>query len=80
MKFCRRTESTAAARAVFKRAREDPRCTHHVFSAAALMEFYCTKEKKIAANVFELGFKSYKAEEDYVLAYIDYMSQLNGKL
>ncbi|KAL6735069.1 hypothetical protein Aduo_005546 [Ancylostoma duodenale] len=43
MKFTRRTEGVRAARAVFKRAREDSRCRHHVFIAAALMEFYCSK-------------------------------------
>ena len=43
MKFCRRTEGTASARAIFKRAREDSRSTYHVFVAAALMEYYCTK-------------------------------------
>ncbi len=60
MKFCRRTEGTAAARAAFKKAREDPRTTHHAYAAAALMEYYCTKDKKVAANVFELGFKKFK--------------------
>jgi len=78
MKFCRRTEGTAAARAIFKRAREDKRVSHQAYVAAALMEYYCTKEKKIAANVFELGFKKFKDKEDYVLAYIDYLAHLNG--
>uniref|UniRef100_A0A1I7XTD6 Suf domain-containing protein n=1 Tax=Heterorhabditis bacteriophora TaxID=37862 RepID=A0A1I7XTD6_HETBA len=43
MKFTRRTEGVRAARGVFKRAREDPRSRHHVFVAAALMEYYCSK-------------------------------------
>ena len=77
MKFCRRSEGTAAARAVFKKAREDGRCRHHVFVAAALMEYYCTKDKKIAGNVFELGFKKYKNDRGYVLDYIEFLSHLN---
>ena len=78
MKFCRRTESTVAARQIFKKAREDPRSNHNVYVAAALMEYYCTKEKKIAANVFELGFKKFKNNEEYVLTYIDYLCSQNG--
>ncbi len=79
MKFCRRSESTMAARQIFKKAREDPRSSSHAYAAAALMEYYCTKDKKIAGNVFELGFKKFKADEKFVTAYIDYLSHLNGK-
>lgn len=43
MKFVRRTEGVKAARVIFKRGREDIRCSHHVFVAAALMEYYCSK-------------------------------------
>ncbi|XP_059095388.1 cleavage stimulation factor subunit 3-like isoform X2 [Tigriopus californicus] len=77
MKFSHRTEGKNASRLIFKKAREDPRVSHHVFVAAALMEYYCTKDQKIASNVFELGFKRYKANEEYILAYIDYLSHLN---
>ena len=59
-------------------AREDNRSSWHVYVAAALMEYYCTKDRKIAANVFELGFKKFKDNEDYILAYIDYLSHQNG--
>ena len=30
-------------RLVFKKAREDPRSNYHVYVAAALMEYYCSK-------------------------------------
>lgn len=43
MKFARRAEGIKSARAVFKLARENARCTYHVFIAAALMEYYCSK-------------------------------------
>ena len=43
MKFARRAEGIKSARAVFKMAREDTKCTYHVFIAAALMEYYCSK-------------------------------------
>lgn len=78
MKFCRRSEGTTKARSIFKQAREDSRSSHHVYVAAALMEYYCTKDQTIAGKVFELGFKKFKTNEDYILAYIDHLSHLNG--
>jgi len=79
MKFARRAEGIKSARTVFKRAREDIRCKHHVYVAAALMEYYCTKDKTIAFRIFELGLKKFGDNPDYILCYIDYLSHLNGK-
>jgi len=79
MKFARRAEGIKSARTVFKRAREDTRCKHHVYVAAALMEYYCTKDKNIAFRIFELGLKKFGDNPDYILCYIDYLSHLNGK-
>lgn len=79
MKFARRAEGIKSARTVFKRAREDIRCKHHVYVAAALMEYYCTKDKNIAFRIFELGLKKFGDNPDYILCYIDYLSHLNGK-
>ena len=77
MKFCRRAEGTASARKVFKKAREDARATEQVYIAAALMEYFCTKDRKIATNVFELGFKTYKNNPNYVQEYIKFLFHLN---
>lgn len=77
MKFARRAEGIKSARSVFKKAREDSRVRFHVYVAAALMEYYCTKEKQIAFKIFELGLKRFGDEPDYLLSYIDYMSHLN---
>ena len=41
------------------------------------MEYYCTKDMKIAGNVFELGFKKHKTDRGYVSEYIQYLSHLN---
>ena len=43
MKFSRRTEGIKAARNVFKQAREDSRCGHQIYVAAALMEYNISK-------------------------------------
>ncbi|CAH2235416.1 jg13274 [Pararge aegeria aegeria] len=77
MKFARRAEGIKSARTVFKRAREDPRSLYHVFVAAALMEYYCSKDKNIAFRIFELGLKKFSHIPEYVLCYIDYLSHLN---
>ena len=77
MHFERRTDGIKSARAIFKRAREDPRIQHQIYVAAALMEYYCTKDNNIAYNIFNLGLKKYHQNVDYILAYIDYMTHLN---
>ncbi|GAB6030297.1 Cleavage stimulation factor subunit 3 [Chamberlinius hualienensis] len=77
MKFTRRAEGIQAARLVFRQGREDLRTKHHIFVAAALMEYYCSKEKNVAFRIFELGLKRYPEEPNYILAYIDYLSHLN---
>ncbi|RVE40012.1 hypothetical protein evm_015338 [Chilo suppressalis] len=53
------------------------RSRYHVFVAAALMEYYCSKDKNIAFRIFELGLKKFSHIPEYVLCYIDYLSHLN---
>ncbi|XP_065364835.1 protein suppressor of forked [Calliphora vicina] len=77
MKFARRAEGIKSARAIFKKAREDIRSRYHVFVAAALMEYYCSKDKDIAFRIFELGLKRFGGSPEYVMCYIDYLSHLN---
>ncbi|CAF3540845.1 unnamed protein product [Rotaria sordida] len=77
MRFERRTDGIKSARTLFKRAREDIRTNHQIYVAAALMEYYCTKDNNIAFNIFNLGLKKYNQNLDYILAYIDYMTHLN---
>lgn len=77
MKFARRAEGIKEARLVFKKAREDSRCRYHVFAAAALMEYYFSKDSQIAIKIFELGLRKYENIPEYVLSYIDYLSHLN---
>lgn len=78
MKFARRAEGIKSARTVFKMAREDIRSRYHVFVSAALMEYYCSKDKDIAFRIFELGLKKFGGSPDYVMCYVDYLSHLNG--
>ncbi|KAK3887799.1 hypothetical protein Pmani_024674 [Petrolisthes manimaculis] len=77
MKFARRAEGIKSTREVFKKAREDIRTRFHVYVGAALMEYYCTKNKDIAFRIFELGLKKFPDNADYIMAYVDYLSHLN---
>lgn len=77
MKFARRAEGIKSARSVFKMGREDSRTKYQVFVAAALMEYYCSKEKNVALKIFELGLKKYGECPEYVLCYMEFMSHLN---
>lgn len=77
MKFARRAEGIKSARNVFRKAREDVRSKYQAFVAAALMEYYCSKDKNIAFRIFELGLKKFASNPQYVLCYIDYLSHLN---
>lgn len=77
MKFARRTEGIKSARAIFKRAREDPRSRCEIFVVAALMEYYCSKDPAVAFKIFELGLKKFGDRPEFALAYIDYLSHLN---
>lgn len=77
LRFTRRTEGIRAARQVFKRARDEKRCNHHIYTAAALMEYHCTKDQAIACKIFEHGLKKFGASPDYILSYIHFMNSLN---
>lgn len=77
LRSTRRTEGIRAARQVFKRARDEKKCNHHIYTAAALMEYHCTKDQAVACKIFELGLKKFGASPDYILSYIHFMNSLN---
>ena len=77
MRFTRRTEGLKAARVVFKKAREEPKVGHQIYTAAALMEYHCTRDQTIACKIFELGLKKFNNCPDFILSYIHFMNTLN---
>jgi cleavage stimulation factor subunit 3 len=77
MRFTRRTEGLKAARAIFKKAREEKSIDYQIYTAAALMEYHCTKDQAIACKIFELGLKKFNTCPDFVLSYIHFMNSLN---
>lgn len=79
MRFIRRTEGLKSARIVFKNARDTKKCSHHIYSAAALMEYHCTKNHSNACKIFELGLQKQMTCPNYILSYIDFMNSLNNE-
>jgi cleavage stimulation factor subunit 3 len=66
-----------AARKVFMQARKAAQCSHHVFTASALMELHVNKDPKVAFNIFSLGMKQFGANPDYVCAFLDFLLSQN---
>lgn len=79
MRFLRRVEGIRSARQIFKKARDDPRISYHVYVAAAFMEYFCTKDKNIAYKIFQLGSTKFDHISDYVLSFIELAKHINGR-
>ena len=75
MRFARRAEGVNSARAVFKMAREDPRSKYHVYVSAAHMERY--NEKSIALKIFDLAFKKFGTQYEFVKEFLDFSVKVN---
>lgn len=67
--------STTAARCVHNKP-PLPRTFH---SSSLSRTFSPTQDKSVAFKIFELGLKKYGDIPEYILAYIDYLSHLNGR-
>ncbi|KAJ3023453.1 UNVERIFIED_CONTAM: mRNA 3'-end-processing protein rna14 [Siphonaria sp. JEL0065] len=80
MRSTRRSQSVLAARNLFKRARKSELCLYHVYVAAAQMEYYSSKDVKIACNIFEAGMKAFAEDASiagFIVHYIDFLIQMN---
>ncbi|CAG8442158.1 2693_t:CDS:10, partial [Ambispora gerdemannii] len=77
MRYYRRAEGVKAARSIFSKARKSPYCTYHIYVAAALMEYHCSKDQSVAGKIFELGLKSFGDKPEYVVQYLDFLIELN---
>lgn len=77
LRFTRRIEGFKPAKAIFDRARDDKRCSHQIYTAAALMEYHCTKKHDYACKIFERGLKKFNTCPDFILSYIQFMNSLN---
>jgi len=82
MRSMRRTGGEKALREVFKLARMDDKCSHHVFVAAALMELATVKSGGVVCNkVFQYGLRkeAIAKEPAYALAYLNHLSHLTDQ-
>ena len=78
MRFARRAEGIESSRAIFKQAREDPRTKYHVYVTAARMEHCNNKENGVALRIFELAFKKFGHQQEFVKEFLDYSMNVNG--
>ncbi len=79
MQFLRRTEGLRPMRMCFGKARKSPHATWHVYEASALMEYHCSKEVKVAINVFELAMKTFGPDEALIVRYLDFLLYTNDE-
>lgn len=77
MRFARRAEGIKAARGVFGKARKSPHPTWHIFEASAMMEYHANKDSAVAIRIFELGFKLFSEDVDYVVRYLNFLLSIN---
>ena len=77
MRFIRRTEGIKSSRQIFSRARRLFYCTPHIYIAAALMEYFCTKDSSISVKIFELGMKRFMPSAIYAKEYLKLLIMLN---
>jgi cleavage stimulation factor subunit 3 len=83
MRFARRAMSVKASREVFMRARKWAECPWQVYVASARMEWECSREEKVARNIFENGLKKFMTLKEYVEAYVEFLlgigDMVNGR-
>lgn len=80
MRFSRRTEGIKGSRLVFTNARKTFFCSPHIFIAAALMEFYCSKDSSISIKIFELGMKRFAHNSLFIIEYLKFLIILNDDI
>lgn len=68
------------ARAIFARARKDPSISHHVFIAAALLEWHSgSHDAAVAGKIFELGMAKFSTNSQYVLEHLQFLLAVNDE-
>ncbi|SGY68797.1 BQ5605_C004g02920 [Microbotryum silenes-dioicae] len=82
MTFARRAtpgnEAVKQFRSVFSKARKSPYVTWQVVDASARIEYFWNNAAQVAGNIFEFGMKSFSADPDYVLRYLDFLIMTNN--
>lgn len=77
LRFARRVDGVQGARKAFFKSRKSPKCTYHVYVAAAMIEYYMNKDEAVARNVLELCSKKFGNDMAFVMQYIDFLFHRN---
>lgn len=51
-----------------------------VYDVSQFSRFFLSQDKTVAFKIFELGLKKYGGHPEYILAYVNYMSHINGEI
>lgn len=62
---------------MFGKARKASHPTWHVFEASAMMEYHANKDSGVAIRIFELGFKLFSEDVEYVVRYLQFLLSIN---
>ncbi|KAJ1895875.1 mRNA 3'-end-processing protein rna14 [Kickxella alabastrina] len=75
LRYVQRSEGIDAARQLLRRPRKDPvrYVTHHLYVAAALMEYHVAKRPGVAGKLFEVYSKVYPDSLEYIIEYMNYL-------
>ncbi|KDN40098.1 Suf-domain-containing protein [Tilletiaria anomala UBC 951] len=79
MQFLRRTEGIRPTRICFGKARKSSNCTWQVYEASAMIEYHCSKDTRVATNVFELAVKTFGTNEMLIVRYLDFLLRINDE-
>ncbi|KAJ2805131.1 mRNA 3'-end-processing protein rna14 [Coemansia helicoidea] len=75
LRFTQRAEGIDAVRQLLRRPRSEPAgsLTHHLFVAAALMEYHVAKRADVAGKLFEHYAKAFPDSGAYIMEYMGYL-------
>ncbi|KAJ2713559.1 mRNA 3'-end-processing protein rna14 [Coemansia spiralis] len=75
LRFTQRAEGIDAVRQLLRRPRSEPAggLTHHLYVAAALMEYHVAKRADVAGKLFEYYAKAFPDSSAYIMEYMGYL-------
>ncbi|KAJ2161264.1 mRNA 3'-end-processing protein rna14 [Coemansia sp. RSA 552] len=75
LRYVQRSEGIDAMRQLLRRPRSEPlsTLTHHLWIAAALMEYHVAKRSDVAGKLFERYSKDYSDSPQYIKEYMSYL-------
>lgn len=77
MKTVKRSQGIKEARRIFGEGRKLAYCTHHIYVASAMMEYYNDRSSGISTKIFEIGLKRFANDSEFIREYFDFLVLTN---